>query len=105
MIHKDVKVTKEGDCAVLEFKDPQHLMSVLSKERNRIIKLVLAGNISLKDLSEKLERHTTAITRDVNLLEEAGMVKTYYSANPGHGRMRIVVAIAPRIKVKTVLSI
>ena len=45
-------------------------------------------------LANELQRDIRAVSRDVNMLEEVGLLRTSYQTNPGHGRLRIVEPVA-----------
>jgi len=76
------------------FEDPSDLMRVLSTERLRVLRAVRVKPIAISNLAGDLKRDRQAVRRDVNLLESLGLVKTREEANPGHGRKRIVEALA-----------
>jgi hypothetical protein len=40
-----------------------------------------------------------AVSRDVALLERAGLLRTRYESNPGHGRLKIVEPVAQEYKL------
>ena len=46
-----------------------------------------------------MKRDVRAVSRDVSLLERAGLLRTRYEVNPGHGRMKIVEPIAQEYKL------
>ncbi len=41
-----------------------------------------------------LKRNARAVSRDINLLESFGLLRTHYVPNPGHGRHRMVESSA-----------
>ena len=58
---------------------------------------------SINELSNKLHRDRAAITKDVGLLEKAGLLISQRRPNPGHGIEKIVRAVAPKIEMVAVL--
>jgi predicted transcriptional regulator len=50
--------------------------------------------VPVSDLANGLQRDTRAVSRDVDLLESFGLLRTRYEKNPGHGRRRIVESCA-----------
>jgi hypothetical protein len=46
------------------------------------------------DLADDFKRDVRAVSRDVVVLEKAGLLQTSYRANAGHGRLKIVEALA-----------
>ena len=63
------------------------MMKVLSSERVRILDAARQGVCSVSILTSELERNTRAVSRDVDLLEQFGLLSTRYEVNPGHGRL------------------
>jgi predicted transcriptional regulator len=59
---------------------------------------------SISQLAHDLQRNRTAISRDIHLLEAAGLLTTERQTNPGHGISRIVKATAARIELSTVFG-
>jgi len=76
------------------FEDPAEMLKVLSAERVRLLRRAKAGSVAVSDLASGLKRDVRAVTRDVVLLEKAGLLRTSYRVNPGHGRLKIVEAVA-----------
>jgi predicted transcriptional regulator len=78
----------------ITFEDPLELLNVLTAERVRLLRRAKAGSLSISDLASGLRRDLRAVSRDVVLLEKAGLLRTRYQPNPGHGRIRIVEPVA-----------
>jgi len=78
----------------ITFENPSELLSVLTSERVRLLRRAKAGSLPISDLASGLRRDVRAVSRDVLLLEKAGLLRTSYRANPGHGRLKIVEPIA-----------
>jgi predicted transcriptional regulator len=57
------------------------------------------GARPVSDLASGLKRDTRAVSRDVELLEQFGLLRTRYEANPGHGRRRIVEPCAEKYQL------
>jgi predicted transcriptional regulator len=88
------------------FDDPADLSRALSVERVRVIQTVRAGqgtSFSLTALAAKLNRDRKAITRDVTLLEELGLLRTREQKNPGHGKVKIVETVAEKYHLTTTI--
>ncbi len=66
------------------------LLRVLSAERVRLLRVAREKATPISDLANGLDRDTRAVSRDVDLLESFGLLRTRYETNPGHGRRRIV---------------
>jgi predicted transcriptional regulator len=80
----------------ITFEDPLELLSVLSAERVRLLQRAKTGAQALAELASGLQRHARAVHRDVAILENAGLLRTRYQTNPGHGRRKVVEAVAQR---------
>lgn len=88
----------------LSFEDPQRMFTVLSEARRRLMAEVLHEPKTISELSSKLHRNRSAITKDVSLLESMGLVVSQKQVNPGHGIQKIVRSVAPRIEMVATLS-
>jgi predicted transcriptional regulator len=78
----------------ISFEDPMELLSVLTSERVRLLQRAKGGSLPISDLANGLKRDVRAVSRDVVVLEKAGLLRTSYRANPGHGKLKIVEALA-----------
>jgi len=81
----------------ISFENPSDILQILSPQRIRVLqfakKLFAKKNHSstpVSALASGLNRDTRAVSRDVELLEQFGLLRTRYEINPGHGRRRIV---------------
>ena len=72
------------------FEDVNDMLRVLSAQRVRLLRAASQKAIPISDLASGLKRDPRAVSRDIDLLETFGLVRTRYEANPGHGRRRIV---------------
>jgi predicted transcriptional regulator len=78
----------------IAFEDPMELLNILTSERVRLLRRAKAGSLPISDLAYGLNRDVRAVSRDVVLLERAGLLRTSYRANPGHGKLKIVEPVA-----------
>jgi predicted transcriptional regulator len=76
------------------FEDVRDMLRVLSAERVRLLRVAMEKAVPVSDLANGLQRDTRAVSRDVDLLESFGLLRTRYEKNPGHGRRRIVESCA-----------
>lgn len=88
----------------LSFEDPQKMFSVLSEARRRLMSEIMHESRSINELSHRLQRNRSAITKDVGLLEKMGLVVSLRQANPGHGVQKVVRSVAPRIEMIATLG-
>jgi predicted transcriptional regulator len=70
------------------------LLKVISEERVRLLNSVRDKAQQVSMLAIGLSRDVRAVSRDVSMLEKAGLLRTRYMTNPGHGRMKIVEPVA-----------
>lgn len=88
----------------LAFEDPQRMFTVLSEARRRLMLEVMHEPKSINELTQRLRRNRSAITKDVGLLEKVGLVVSQRQANPGHGIQKVVRSIAPKIEMVATLG-
>jgi predicted transcriptional regulator len=78
----------------ITFEDPLELLNVLTAERVRLLRWAKAGSQPIAELASGLKRDVRAVSRDVVRLEKAGLLRTSYRVNPGHGRCKVVEPVA-----------
>src|SRR5208337_2241214 len=83
----------------ITFEDPEDLLDVLTSERVRLLRSVKQSPQQISALAAGLKRNVRAVSRDVSLLENAGLLRTSYRTNPGHGRLKIVEPVAQAYKL------
>jgi predicted transcriptional regulator len=87
----------------ISFADPMEMLAMLSAERVRLLNRVKEEPLHLAGLAAELRRDVRAVSRDVSLLEKAGLLRTSYKSNPGHGRLKIVEPVAQEYKLVATL--
>ncbi len=88
----------------LSFEDPQRMFTVLSEARRRLMLEVMHEPKTINELSQRLHRNRSAITKDVGLLEKLGLIVSQRRANPGHGIQKVVRSVAPKIEMVATLG-
>jgi predicted transcriptional regulator len=83
----------------ITFEDPEDLLEVLTSERVRLLRRVKGESQRISTLATGLKRDVRAVSRDVSLLEKAGLLRTRYESNPGHGRLKVVESVAREYKL------
>ncbi len=78
----------------ITFEDPLEMLQFLSAERVRLLRSAKSGALPISTLALQLKRDVRAVSRDVVRLEKAGLLRTSYRINPGHGRCKIVELVA-----------
>src|SRR5665811_1013836 len=88
----------------LSFEDPQRMFTVLSEERRRLMSEVMHEPKTINELTSRLRRNRSAITKDVGMLERMGLIVSSRQSNPGHGIQKLVQSIAPKIEMVATLG-
>lgn len=88
----------------LTFEDPQQMFTVLSQARRRLMLEVMREPKTINELTQRLHRNRSAITKDVGLLEKVGLLVSQRQANPGHGIQKVVCSVAPKIEMVATLG-
>ncbi|MFA7241214.1 MAG: MarR family transcriptional regulator [Sulfuricellaceae bacterium] len=88
----------------LSFEDPQQMFTVLSEARRHLMLEVMQEPKTISELSVRLQRNRSSVTKDVNLLEKIGLVVSQRQTNPGHGIQKIVRSVAPKIEMVATLG-
>jgi predicted transcriptional regulator len=85
----------------ISFENPSDIILILSPQRVRVLEFAKKkrGATPVSALASGLKRDTRAVSRDVELLEQFGLLRTRYEANPGHGRRRIVEPCAEKYQL------
>ena len=89
----------------LSFEDPQRMFTVLSQARRRLMLEVMREPRTISELSQRLHRNRSTVTKDVGLLERAGLLVSQRRANPaGHGVQKIVLSVGAKIEMVATLG-
>jgi len=88
----------------LSFEDPQRMFTVLSEARRRLMLEIMHEPKTINELTQRLHRNRSAITKDIGLLESVGLLVSQRLANPGHGIQKVVRSIAPKIEMVATLG-
>ena len=64
----------------LSFEDPQRMFTVFSEARRRLMLKVMREPRTISELSQRLHRNRSTVTKDVGLLEKAGC--WFHNARP-----------------------
>ncbi len=85
---------------IVSFEDPADLMKLITAARLALFRSVKEMPGSITQISERLHRDRSAVKRDVDELERAGLVTVTDKVLPGHGRMKEVRATANRFSLQ-----
>lgn len=92
--------SKIPELKVLTFEDPAELMALVTTARLSVFRAVTEAPGSITQISLRLHRDRSAVKRDVDALEKAGLVTVADKILPGHGRMIEVRATAMRFSLQ-----
>ena len=87
----------------ISFEDPGELLKLLTGARLALFRAVKDQPASITALSDRLNRDRSAVKRDLDELERAGIVEISAVVLPGHGLMKEVRATAARFRLETEL--
>ncbi|MCW2312965.1 HVO_A0114 family putative DNA-binding protein [Rhodoferax antarcticus] len=99
----DQRQAFEGS-VTLSFEDPQQMFTVLSESRRQLMLEIMVEPKTINDLTTRLNRNRSSITKDVGLLEKMGLIVSTRQSNSGHGIQKMVQAIAPKIEMVATLG-
>lgn len=88
----------------LTFEDPQRMFTVLSETRRRLMSEVMREPRTIKELTTRLHRNRSSVTKDIGLLEKMGLIVSSRQLNPGHGLQKVVQSVAPKIEMVATLG-
>lgn len=88
------------DERIVSFEDPTDLMKLITAARLALFRAIKEKPGSITQISERLHRDRSAVKRDVDELELAGLVTITEKILPGHGRMKEVRVNASRFSLQ-----
>lgn len=88
------------DERVISFEDPADVMKLMTETRLALFRAVKDIPGSITNLAERLHRDRSAVKRDVDEMERAGLITITVKVLPGHGRMKEVRAVANRFRLQ-----
>lgn len=84
---------------IISFEDPYDLIKLVTATRLTLFRAVKETPGSITDIAIRLHRDRSAVKRDLDELQRAGLVTIIEKVLPGHGRMKEVRATATRFKL------
>lgn len=84
---------------IISFEDPYDLMKLVTATRLTLFRAIKETPGSITDIATRLQRDRSAVKRDLDELQRAGLVTISDKVLPGHGRMKEVRATAMRFKL------
>ena len=84
---------------IISFEDPADVMKLITVTRLALFRAVKDAPGSITDIAARLHRDRSAVKRDLDELEQVGLVTIAEKVLPGHGRMKEVRATATRFQL------
>lgn len=85
---------------VLSFEDPSDMLRLLTHGRLAVLTAVRERPDSITGVAQRLGRDRSAVKRDVDELERAGILLVDSMVLPGHGRMKQVRPAAAQLRLQ-----
>ena len=85
----------------ITFESPERMLECLSAERVRLCEVARTDVFTVTSLAAALGRDPRSVRRDIQKLEQFGIIRTREQVNPGHGRVKIVEPVARKIELRT----
>ncbi len=79
---------------IIAFEDPEDMAKLITTAKLALFREVRSSPGSITKLSARLHRDRSAVKRDIDELERAGLIKVENKPLPGHGRKKAVRAVA-----------
>ncbi len=88
----------------MSFEDPADMLSLLTVSKLELLRAVKEAPGSITLIAARLQRDRSAVKRDVDQLQQAGLVTVEVKTLPGHGRMKEVRATAQRFRLEAMVA-
>ena len=85
---------KLRDARIISFEDHADMIKLISTARITLFHAVKQQPGSITEIAERLDRDRSAVKRDIDALERAGLLMITEKVLPGHGRKKEVRALA-----------
>ena len=89
---------------IISFEDPAELMKLVSTARLALLRMVKESPSSITAIALRLQRDRSAVKRDIDALQRAGLLTVAVKVLPGHGRTKEVRATAHRFSLVAELA-
>ena len=89
---------------VITYEDPEDLARILTRAKIALFRVIKERPGSITDIAGRLKRDRSAVKRDIDDLEKAGLVSVAEKASPGHGRLKEVCAVADKVVLTAVFA-
>lgn len=82
---------------IIAFEDPEDMARLITTAKLALFREVRQGAGSITEIAERLHRDRSAVKRDIDDLERAGLIEVQDMPLPGHGRKKEVRAVAEQV--------
>ncbi len=82
---------------IIAFEDPEDMARLITTAKLALFREVRHSPGSITELSERLHRDRSAVKRDIDELEKAGLIEVKDMPLPGHGRKKEVRTVAEQV--------
>ncbi len=88
----------------ITYEDPEDLARILTAAKIALFRAVKEQPGSITDIATRLQRDRSAVKRDIDDLEQAGLISVEEKPYPGHGRLKEVRASADKVVLEAVFA-
>lgn len=85
---------------ILTFEDPDDMIKLLSTARLNLFREIKREPGSITRIAERIKRDRSAVKRDIDVMQAAGLLEVTEMPYPGHGRIKEVRAVAEKISLQ-----
>lgn len=89
---------------IITFEDPEDILELVTAARVDLFRAVKEEPGSIAEIARRLHRDRSAVKRDVDILEAAGLVQVETRPFHGHGRMKFVKACADSFQLTALVA-
>lgn len=89
---------------IVVYEDPEELARILTSAKIALFRAIKEHPGSITDIAARVKRDRSAVKRDIDDLEQAGLVSVEDKPHPGHGRLKEVRAAADRVVLEAVFA-
>ena len=82
---------------IIAFEDPEDMARLITTAKLALFREIRQGTGSITELALRLRRDRSAVKRDIDELEKAGLIEVQDMPLPGHGRKKEVRAVADQV--------
>ena len=89
---------------VIAYEDAEDMARILTAARIALFRAIKERPGSITEIAARVKRDRSAVKRDIDELETAGLVCVEEKAHPGHGRLKEVRATAQKVVLQAVFA-